>query len=293
MQYQLELLSDYNGRSNNITVKCRCGNIFSNKANSLLGGHTQTCGCGMYQYQCGNKSYKWKGYGDISARHWRNFKSNSLRRGIKFDITIDEAWDVFLYQDRLCALTGIKLYFPIKTQSVGTASLDRIDPHIGYVKDNIQWIHKFVNDIKWDLERDKFINYCKLIVNPLESNNRSLDCDKIFYHNKKQWGGCGNLSGDFWWTIRSNKENFNITIEDAWNKYVEQDGKCALTGLELDIHSKVGVRTASLSKINNQHGYSKSNIRWIHKDINNKMRKYFCDQSLKYWCKKVVDYYER
>lgn len=288
--YNLELLSDYVSCKQNITVKCRCGNIFTRRANELIHGHTQTCGCGMYQYKCGNKNYKWKGYGEISSRQWYNFKSGGLKRGYKFDLTIKEAWGKYLEQDKLCVYTGTKLFFPIKTYSVGNASLDRIDPNIGYVKGNIQWVHKFVNDFKWDLGEKQFINYCELITNPLVSDVRSWDCDVILPHTK-QWGGCGNLSGDFWFTIRSSKQNFNLTIDEAWNKYVDQGGKCSLTGLLLDIHSKVGICTASLNKIDNRKDYDSSNIRWIHKDINNKMRKYFCDQSLKYWCKKVVDYY--
>jgi hypothetical protein len=46
----------------------------------------------------------------------------------------------------------------------GTASLDRIDSKLGYNINNIQWVHKDVNTIKWDLSHDKFIEICQIIT---------------------------------------------------------------------------------------------------------------------------------
>ena len=46
-----------------------------------------------------------------------------------------------------------------------TASLDRIDSTRGYTVDNIQWIHKDLNRMKWNLPNDYFINICTLVAN--------------------------------------------------------------------------------------------------------------------------------
>jgi hypothetical protein len=46
-----------------------------------------------------------------------------------------------------------------------TASLDRIDSTKGYIKGNIQWVHKDVNKMKWNWNQSNFINWCKLITN--------------------------------------------------------------------------------------------------------------------------------
>jgi hypothetical protein len=44
-----------------------------------------------------------------------------------------------------------------------TASLDRIDSSKGYIKTNVQWVHKKVNKMKQDTSVDEFKHYCKLI----------------------------------------------------------------------------------------------------------------------------------
>lgn len=48
--------------------------------------------------------------------------------------------------------------------SDGTASLDRIDSSKGYVVGNVQWVHKDVNTVKWDLTLDNFFRVCKMVV---------------------------------------------------------------------------------------------------------------------------------
>ena len=48
-------------------------------------------------------------------------------------------------------------------------------------------------------------------------------------------------------------------------KFQEQGGKCALTGIPLTFHPE---RTASLDRIDNELGYERGNIQWLHKDIN-------------------------
>jgi hypothetical protein len=48
---------------------------------------------------------------------------------------------------------------------VWTASVDRIDSSKDYVEGNVQWLHKDINRMKWDLDTDKFIELCKLVAN--------------------------------------------------------------------------------------------------------------------------------
>lgn len=68
---------------------------------------------------------------------------------------------------------------------------------------------------------------------------------------------------------------FCITIEDMWNKFLEQDKKCALTGLPLNMERNYKmwkkdkeVMTASLDRIDSTKGYTLDNIQWVHKHIN-------------------------
>ena len=45
-----------------------------------------------------------------------------------------------------------------------TASLDRIDSTKGYFIENVQWVHKYVNIMKWHTANQEFIEWCKLIA---------------------------------------------------------------------------------------------------------------------------------
>ena len=60
---------------------------------------------------------------------------------------------------------------------------------------------------------------------------------------------------------------FAITIKDAADKFDEQSGCCALTGMPLKMNTCVHSE-ASLDRIDSDLGYTKDNIQWVHKDVN-------------------------
>ena len=125
----------------------------------------RSCGCSK------NKpSVRWSGYGEISGTYWSYVKRNSKTRSrnIDFNITIQDAWGLFLKQNRRCALTGVKInfirqYAHKKNGEEQTASLDRINNFKGYTMDNIQWVHKIVNKMKMNLDEKDFLMWCNLI----------------------------------------------------------------------------------------------------------------------------------
>ena len=91
------------------------------------------------------------------------------------------------------------------------------------------------------------------------------------------WKGCGKLSGQYFSSLRCRAKKkeipFNITIDDAWRLFELQNGKCALTGLDLQFASlreqRLGhQQTASLDRIDSNIGYELSNIQWVHKYVN-------------------------
>jgi hypothetical protein len=85
--------------------------------------------------------------------------------------------------------------------------------------------------------------------------------------------GCGNLSGLYFYSLRSGAErrniSFEVTKEQLWELLLKQNKKCALTGLpiELCIRNKSD-STASLDRIDSKKGYTLNNVQWVHKDIN-------------------------
>lgn len=144
--------------------KCECGLIKSVFRNSLLRGGSSSCmKCARLNAPLWHPiSYLWKRTKDSA----RSRKSNI--RNIKFELTKDDMWNQFIKQDKKCALTGIELIIvPLRRQNKDnrtTASIDRIDSNGDYTVDNIQWVHKDLNTMKWNIEQNKFIEYCKLVA---------------------------------------------------------------------------------------------------------------------------------
>jgi len=146
---------------------CECGQTVVVRAKNIRNSHKLSCGCLTRRTSSDNPL--WKGHGEISKSFWNGIKGASLRRSrtILFDITIEQVWELFLKQDRKCALSGVSLVFPPKSRyygDSGTASLDRIDSSKGYTIDNIQWVHKNINLMKWHLPQETFLEWCRMIA---------------------------------------------------------------------------------------------------------------------------------
>jgi hypothetical protein len=148
---------DKNGRIF-YTCKCECGNIKNIRADALIKKSTTSCGC--------QKKSKHKEYtesingGDIPLKYWYKVVKRAIERGQEFTIKSLDTWNLFLQQDKKCSLSGININFTEEQ----TASLDRIDSSKGYIKGNVQWIHKRLQDMKWDKPQEEFIEWCSLIA---------------------------------------------------------------------------------------------------------------------------------
>lgn len=94
--------------------------------------------------------------------------------------------------------------------------------------------------------------------------------------NSPHWTGHGQISGRLWGHIRNGAKErdlaFEVTIEEAWALFEQQDSKCALTGFDLCLRTVKGkgpqAVSASLDRIDNDKGYTLDNVQWLHKDIN-------------------------
>lgn len=134
-------------------ISCGCARNNTNK----LSNHPH--------HQSSSKSPYWKGYEEISGYKFRKIKDSALVRNLEFNISIQQIWDLFLKQNKCCALSGVPIEFGVKGNELGTASLDRIDSKRGYTVENVQWVHKHVNAMKMDLEEKYFIDLCCKVAN--------------------------------------------------------------------------------------------------------------------------------
>ena len=144
--------------------QCKCGKTTIVRTALLTRGQTKSCGC--KKFRRGKNHPNFRGVGDLPAQVFSHIKHNAKNRAkrIRFSVSIDEAWKLFLKQNKKCALSGLVLTFQSKhSESDGTASLDRIDSSLGYVKGNIQWVHKDINIMKNVFDTETFLRYCILV----------------------------------------------------------------------------------------------------------------------------------
>lgn len=143
-----------------IKIQCKCGYITTKN----LGMHfsAKQCKSCYNKSQKGKKSSNRKGYEGITGSYWSALKKGAAQRGLKFSLTKTQAWDLFLRQDKKCALSGLPL---ILSYTEKNASLDRIDSSIGYVEGNVQWTLIELNYMKYRLTQERFLELCKAVVN--------------------------------------------------------------------------------------------------------------------------------
>lgn len=159
---------------------CKCGNIKIVVGASLVKKLTRSCGCLT-------KNLLFKGYKDISGIYWSRVQKTAKIKGRKFSLNIKDVWELFLKQDKKCALSGLDITFNpsyfnyYKMKKLGqateyqTASIDRRDSSKDYTLDNIQLVHKNVNWMKQDFSQEEYIYYCKCVTNNQKVNYAS-DC---------------------------------------------------------------------------------------------------------------------
>jgi hypothetical protein len=146
-------------RKNNLThwiCECECGTLERVPLNNLMNGSSTQC------RSCAAKESGMKrrtGHGLISGQMWSQLKSNAKKRGHKFDLRIEEAWDRFEYQDRKCELTDEEITltgYPYDKEKT-TAVLTLINEDEGYKINNIIWIHRRIAKMKSKMSLDEFL----------------------------------------------------------------------------------------------------------------------------------------
>ena len=155
----------YGGRKKRFYLcKCECGGVIERPAEYIRTGRITSCGC--LRWQSGSDSPKWTGYGEISGNYRDHIKRGAANRNYDFQVSIEEAWDLFLQQDRCCVISGISLTFESrqnKRSKFGTASFDRINSQLGYITGNVQWVHKDINRMKQHFDEKYFFEMCSLV----------------------------------------------------------------------------------------------------------------------------------
>jgi hypothetical protein len=90
-------------------------------------------------------------------------KRQGLGRNLEWTLDYLDVVSMHNTQQGKCALSGLPINWADKGLKA-TVSIDRIDSSKGYLRDNIQLVHKDVNMIKQSYDQLYFINLCKAIA---------------------------------------------------------------------------------------------------------------------------------
>lgn len=142
------------------TCQCSCGNEHIVRGSHLTAGTVYRCPSCKFTAMRNPDAV-----GDMSVLYWHQIINGATRRGLSVEVTHEEAYQKYLDQDRKCALSGVPIIFPPRSNrpELNTASLDRIDSSVGYTISNIQWVHKLINRMKMNLPDTEFVTWCKVV----------------------------------------------------------------------------------------------------------------------------------
>ena len=118
------------------------------------------------------------------------------------------------------------------------------------------------------------------------------------YKTDRLFTGHGDISGAYWHKIqrstsnRNKKIDFLITIEEAWEIFQQQNGRCAISGIKITLvrnNDKSRQQTASPDRINSSLPYRKDNFQWVHKRIN-RLKNELTMSELFYWTRQIYEF---
>ena len=131
--------------------------------------------------------------GDLGGTHLSTFKKSAKKRNMEYSVDKEYLWDLFLKQNKKCALSGIPISLSHEIRGrtprydLITASLDRINSDYGYIEGNVQWVHKIVNIMKSTLSEAEFIYLCTKISRFRKANfEPSLEIGNFNFSRKAQ-----------------------------------------------------------------------------------------------------------
>jgi hypothetical protein len=125
---------------------------------------------GDYSYLIGHQNNRLDQYSPFKY-HANKTRSRSKQKGYKTDITIQYLKEIWDKQNGICPYTKIKMELGRTTadedikKTPTKASLDRIDPSIGYVQGNVEFVCYCINVMKNDFTKDQMINFINQIKN--------------------------------------------------------------------------------------------------------------------------------
>ena len=147
--------------------RCKCGYERVRIIENIKNGKSKCC------ETCSAKKLIKLISNEVPNDLWKKILYRAGLKNYEVSITKEEAYQLFLDQGALCKLSNTPIQFASHTSNYKeqTASLDRIDSNLGYIKGNIQWVHKDINLMKNIFSQGQFIDLCRAVCYHNEKTN--------------------------------------------------------------------------------------------------------------------------
>lgn len=174
-------LKDFSkGTGKGAFVKCSCGTEFGPVAISKLYGY-KTCKPVESCKPCSAKiaGKKMRANDDARAKLfvYGNYKNHAKKRNIEFDIPKNIFYEIIILPCVYCGDSKMSYSNPPKEAYWGKqfryTGIDRVDPNIGYLIDNIQPCCIKCNRAKSDMKEEDFFLWIEKIVNNLKKDSNA------------------------------------------------------------------------------------------------------------------------
>src|SRR5690606_10398755 len=120
-------------------------------------------------------------------------KYYAVKRNLSFTVTKEYLDNLYKLQNGKCYYSGSDIKFATtkrgEESGERSASLDRTDSNIGYEENNVKWVHKNINLLKWSIEEQQFLSYIKCIV---EFQKKFIPIKTEQFNHHKFFKGVGN-----------------------------------------------------------------------------------------------------
>lgn len=175
----------------------------------------------------------------------------------KIDITIDDLLNIWATQNGKCYLSNINMTTLSSERSLKNVSIDQIDAGKGYIKNNVGLCCESINMSKMQMSKDEFLEQ----LNKAGKNINDKFYEKIINKNEIDENCKKYLLNLF----NIKKLTKKIGIDNILNLYKKQNGKCAITGIEMTFEKNNDIKyrsptNISVDKINPKLGYVLDNI---------------------------------
>lgn len=205
--------------------------------------------------------------GKISNVFYNHVLKTAHERGIKFDLTTEDMSKILDLQSNKCVYTGREFIFDIDVGIVNraksTLSADRINSKDHYHINNLQFVLKDVNYMKYTYSHNYFLHLVKLIYenyySEFEFDDIEIEENKVSKHLSK--------------LLKTSKKTQNVQVDENYvlDILLKQKCRCAYSGERLDLmqsNPNGGFKDCSMDRIDSSIGYVPGNIQFIKRDIN-------------------------